>query len=228
MEKYDTPVKDVLNIPGINTLTEDEKALIENNSNIVNYNTRDVIIKQNTRTSHVMFIKSGLVKVYKEGRNEKVIILQIARPGDFIGLLSLLGDKIYHYSASSLSKSQVIFIDVGVFNEIVSNNGFFAAQLMKQISKEGLHMLDKLMNNAHKQLPGRIADVLLFFSKNIYNSNVFELPMTRRELAEFACTTKESFIRTLAEFQHDRIINLNKRRVDIISMDILQTLSRLG
>ncbi len=228
MENYTTPVKDVLNIPGFNSLTADESSLIENNSNVVSYRNGDVIIKQNTRTSHVMFIRSGLVKIYKEGRNDKVIILKIATPGGFIGLLSLFGDDTYHYNASSISNSQIIFIDVGVFNSIISKNGIFASHLMKQISMEGLYILDKLMNHAHKQLPGRIADVLLFFSKSIYSSNVFDLPLTRRELAEFAGTTKESFIRTLTEFKNDRIINLNGRQVDIISMDILETLSKLG
>lgn len=228
MEKHSTPLKDIVNIPGFKSLTADEIALIENNSNVISYRNGDVILRQNTMTSHVMFIKSGLVKVYKEGKSYKTIILKIATSGSFLGLMSLFGDKTYHYSASSISNSQIIFIDVGVFNSIISKNGVFSSHLMRQISMEGLYILDKLMNQAHKQLPGRIADVLLFFSKKIYHSNIFDLPLTRRELAEFACTTKESFIRTLTEFKNDRIINLNKRQVEIISIDILQTLSKLG
>ena len=84
------------------------------------------------------------------------------------------------------------------------------------------------MSQSHKQLPGRIADVILYFSEIIFKSHVFEFPFTRRELAELAGTTKESFIRTLAEFKNDKIIELEGSKVTINSMKIIKTLSDLG
>jgi CRP-like cAMP-binding protein len=84
------------------------------------------------------------------------------------------------------------------------------------------------MSQSHKQLPGRIADVILYFSGVIYKSEEFDFPFTRRELAELAGTTKESFIRTLAEFKNDKIIDLEGSRVKINSLRIINTLSELG
>lgn len=84
------------------------------------------------------------------------------------------------------------------------------------------------MSLSHKQLPGRIADVLLYFSEVIYGSEKFTFPFTRRELAELAGTTKESFIRTITEFKNDKIINLDGATVDIVAMKIVRTLSELG
>ena len=77
-------------------------------------------------------------------------------------------------------------------------------------------------------MPGRIAEVLLYFSENIYNETEYDFPLTRQELAELAGTTKESFIRTINEFKHDKIIELEGRRVKIISMDIIKVLNELG
>ncbi|MFP4366739.1 MAG: Crp/Fnr family transcriptional regulator [Bacteroidales bacterium] len=220
--------KSMLSIPGYNSLTDEQKELLESYSNVVSYKNGDIIFKQNTRTAHIMFIKSGLVKIFKEGRNDKVIILKLAVSGYFVGLLSVFGDDIYQYNASSVEDSDIIFIDIGVFRDIINQNGTFATHLLRQVSSEGLYIFDKLVSQYHKQLPGRIADVLLFFSEIIYQSNVFYLPLTRRELAEFAGTTKESFIRTLTEFKNDRIIKLDGKKVEIISLDIIKTLSRLG
>ena len=70
--------------------------------------------------------------------------------------------------------------------------------------------------------------MLLFFSENIYKSQSFTLPLSRRELAELTGTTKESMIRTLAEFRHDKIIKIDGKEVEIISPNIIRTLSRLG
>jgi CRP-like cAMP-binding protein len=99
---------------------------------------------------------------------------------------------------------------------------------MSIISKDGLFIFDRLMNQTHKQLPGRIAEVLLYFSEEIYGNTIFDFPLTRRELAELAGTTKESFIRTLTEFKNDRIVKLDGSHVEIISMDIVKTLCELG
>ncbi|MGC9342824.1 MAG: helix-turn-helix domain-containing protein [Bacteroidales bacterium] len=54
------------------------------------------------------------------------------------------------------------------------------------------------------------------------------LPFTRKELAEFSGTTKESFIRTLTEFKNDKIIEIDGASISIKSMDIIRTLSNLG
>ena len=228
MENISAAVNGLLSTPGFQTLTDADKELIDKFSNVVSYKNGDIIFKQNTRTSHIMFIKSGMVKIFKEGRNDKVIILKLVKSGYFIGLMSVFGDDIYQHNASSVDNSEIIFIDIGIFRELIHKNGIFAMHLLNQISAEGLFIFEKLMSQYHKQLPGRIADVLLFFSESIYQSNVYNLPLTRRELAEFAGTTKESFIRTLTEFKNDRIINLDGKKVEIISMDIIKTLSRLG
>ena len=215
-------------IPFSSYLREQDIEEILQHSNIVNYNKREVIFRQNTRTSHIMFVKSGLIKIFKEGRNNKYIILRIAVPDDFLGLMSIYGGDTHQYSASAIQQSEICFIDIDVFNRILKTNGEFAIRIIKIISNDGLFIFERLMSQSHKQLPGRIADVILYFSEILFKSNEFEFPFTRRELAELAGTTKESFIRTLAEFKHDKIINLEGARVTINSMNIIKTLSLLG
>ena len=73
-----------------------------------------------------------------------------------------------------------------------------------------------------------MAAVILYFSEIIFKQQVFDFPLTRRELAELAGTTKESFIRTLAEFKNDKIIDLEGSRVSINSMKIIRTLNEKG
>jgi CRP-like cAMP-binding protein len=221
--KYDDLV-----IPHSKNLKESELHDIINNSNVVQYNKKEIIFRQNTRTSHVMFIKSGMVKIFKEGRNGKFIILKIAVSNDFLGLLSIFGSDTHQYSASAVQPTEICIVDRAVFNKIIHNNGDYSARIIHKICNDGLFIFNRLMSQSHKQLPGRIADVILYFAESIYHSETFEFPFTRRELAELAGTTKESFIRTLAEFRHDKIIDLDGSNVKINSMKIVKTLSELG
>ena len=215
-------------MPYSQLLTRDQVELLQRNSNVVSYSRKDIVFRQNSRTSHIMLMASGLVKIFKEGRNERTVLLKLASQGEYIGLLSVMGDQIHQYSATVVENADICFIDINAFRNVLMDNGKFSLRLMSLISQEGLFIFNRLMKQTHKQLPGRIADVLLYFAVQIYGQTRFDFPLTRRELAELAGTTKESFIRTLTEFKNDKIISLDGRRVEIISMDIVKALSELG
>jgi CRP/FNR family transcriptional regulator, polysaccharide utilization system transcription regulator len=201
---------------------------IRKNTQVASYQRREVIFRQNTPTSHITYIISGLVKIYKEGRNRRTFILKIATPGDCIGLMSDFGHSTHQYSASAIQDTEIGYINRNVFNEVLKTNNALAMSVIRKLSVDGLFIFDRLIGQSQKQLPGRIADVILYFADVIYKREDFEFPLTRRELAELAGTTKESFIRTLTEFKNDKIISLENTRVSIKSMKIIRTLSELG
>ncbi len=215
-------------IPFENILNEEEIERIKSHSNVVNYLKNDVIFKQNTRTSHVMYILSGLIKIYRESKNNKTKIIKLGISGEFLGLNSVFGEETFSYSSAALEKTVVYIIDRSVFENVISNNGQYAHEILKTITSENLGIFKRLISQSQKQLPGRIADIIMYFSEKIYHSHNFDFPLTRTELAELAGTTKESLIRTLTEFKNDKIIELDGKKVNIKSYDIIKTLSRLG
>jgi len=209
-------------------LNDSEKNLLNLNSNLVEYSKRDTIIKQSSRASHIIYINSGLVKISKEVRKGKNLMLNIEGPNNFIGISSYFAGESNNYSITALEPTVVSFIDTIVFKEIINKNGAFGLELITQISRNDNTMIDKLSSLLYKQLPGRVADIIIYFSENIYKNNTFTFPLTRQELAELAGTTKESIIRTLSEFKHDKIIDIERNTVTVLSPKIIHTLSRLG
>jgi CRP/FNR family transcriptional regulator len=227
MDKYNK-ANDLGELSFFDLLDEEQRTRLERNLSIVKYKKKDVIFRQGTRAYDVMFVKSGLIKVYKEGRNDRILILKVAKKDDYIGLLSVFSEKLHHYSAAALSDCVLYHIDFTTFKSVMLENGKFSFNFQKLLSFDGLYMIEKLFGQSYKQLPGRVADVLLYFSEEIFHSRDFTFPFTRKELAEFSGTTKESFIRTLTEFKNDRIIEIDGASISIKSMDIIRTLSNLG
>lgn len=217
-----------LGIPQEELLTKEDLNELKQILNLVAFHNREVIFRQQTPASHVLFVKSGLVKIYKEGRYKRNFILKIAAPGEFIGLMSVFGSTMNQFSASAIESAEIGYIEKKSFVSVMQKNAGFSNEVIRFISDEGLFIFERLIGQSHKQLPGRIADVILYFSDKIYKKNEFEFPFTRRELAELAGTTKESFIRTLSEFKNDKIISLDGSKVIIKSMKIIRTLSELG
>lgn len=220
---------DIINTNSLSPLLKEfERKILDLNSNLVEYSKHDTIIKQNSRASHLIYINSGLVKVSKEVRKEKNLILDIQGPNNFIGISNVFGSDNYNYSITAIEPTVVSFIDTKILKENLVNSGALGLEFISLISKYNVLMTDKFSNLIYKQLPGRVADIIIYFSENIYKSNTFTFPLTRQELAELAGTTKESVIRTLSEFKHDKIIDFERNTVTILSPKIIHTLSRLG
>lgn len=215
-------------IPDFNLLGKQEIELINSNAKTVSFNAKDVIFKRDTPSSHLMFINKGMVKVFKTDKNNKTIILQILLEQNFLGLISIFSTDYHAFSAVAIEPTDIVYVDLNVLKSVLYVNGMFATKFIELVSLNGLNSFFKLDNFIRKQLPGRVADVLLYFSQEVYKNNSFKFPLTRKELAEFAGTTKESFIRTLSEFKNDKIIGIDGKNITINSLEIVKTLSKLG
>lgn len=215
-------------LPVNQLLTKDQQAIIMENINIVNYNRKDTIVKQHSVSNHVYYIIKGTIKVSSEQRKGKNLVLKIDTTGSFVGLISLLGSDSYNFTLTAIENCTLAQIPIASLKSVMLLNNRFAIEIIQLISRHSLFLINRLSGLLYKQLPGRVADLILYFADDIYCNNEFEFPVNRTELAEFCGTTKESLIRTLSEFNHDRIIELERNRIKIVSYDILKTLSRLG
>jgi CRP/FNR family transcriptional regulator len=215
-------------LPTFGELTDEQISAINSNSFVVQYKKNETILKQNIPVSHLVYVKSGLVKVFKESTGGKIHILKILPSNNFIGLLSVFSGQLNNYSVASIENCEIVFTNIVTVKNVIKENGSFALHLMKLISDYGLLIFDKLINVSQKQIPGRIAETLIFFSQEIYKNDTFELPLSRQELAELVVTTKENISRTLSEFKNDRLIDFDGRKIIIKSRDNIEFLSRIG
>lgn len=224
--KKDSPFIQFL--PFQHLITEDQKEKIVQSSFLEEYSRKEIIFSQGVNIDNIAFVLSGLVKISRELRKGKNIILRIAQPGTILGLSSVFTDEVFNYTASAIENVLIGYVNRKVFSDIVKDNGAFGFEITKQMGLDNAYITNRLSSLLYKQLPGRVSDIILYFAQDIYKSNTFNIPLTRQELAELAGTTKESLIRTLSEFNHDKIISLNRNTLSIISLNIIQTLSRLG
>jgi CRP-like cAMP-binding protein len=215
-------------LPTYDVLNADQISALNENSFVVQHRKGEQIFKQDQPISHLMFIRSGLIKLYREVSTERSVILKISGPGSYIGMFSAFYGSRYQRSATALEDSETIYINMGVMRQVLSENGKYSLRILNEMSSEGIYLIDRMINFSQKQIPGRIAEILLFFSHEVYRTNNFVLPLSRQELADLVSSTKESISRTLTEFRNDRLIDIDDRKVELKSMDLLEILSRIG
>jgi CRP-like cAMP-binding protein len=215
-------------LPTYGELTKQQIAFINKNSYAVHHRIGEIIFMQERPVSHLTFVRSGLLKLYKEIDGGREIILSVIPAEQYIGITSVFYNNLYPYSASSIEEGELIFTSASAIREVAAENGKYALNLMTVLSSQVVYFVERMITLTKKQVPGRIAEVLLFFSKNIYKSNAFTLPLSRNEIAYYVQTTKESVSRTLAEFRNDRIIELDDKNVVLKSLDLLEILNKIG
>jgi CRP-like cAMP-binding protein len=201
--------------------------LMGNHCAEVVFDKGDIIFKQNSLSSNVVYVKQGLVKIHMLGPIKEKI-LRISKAPAYLCLPSNFGDKLSHFSATALEQSTVCFIDANVFQQLISLNGDFAYQLILDLSRTELQHFLSCTNQSQKQTNGRCADALLFFAGEIYENTNFHLPISRNELADFIGTSRENMSRVLADFHEAGIIKMKSREISILKEDLLRQISSKG
>lgn len=175
-----------------------------------------------------MYLQNGLVKLYKTETNSREHIISIAKPRDFIGLLSIFSNNQHIYSITAIEDSIVCFVDLELIKKFIRTNGIFALDFFEKISKVSDSVIKTRIDINTRQLRGRIAYILLFFSQHIYNSNVFSLPISRKEVAELIDMSTENVIRVLSEFRKDKLIQIEGKQIEILDIHKLEKIYELG
>lgn len=214
--------------PIFNKLSEEELHLLNKNRFEAQYKAGETIFKQGTAMTHLMSFRSGMAKVYIEGINNRNLIIQFLVPTNLVGGPGFKTDNRYHYTVVVIEDAEACFINIQDFEEILSNNNEFAVDLVIKNNNQSIYNFNRFISLTQKQMPGRIADALLYIANDIYKSDNFVTKISRQDIADLTAMTKESAIRILKQFKDDRIIELEGNHFKILNPEELNRISRTG
>ncbi|MFH0867431.1 MAG: Crp/Fnr family transcriptional regulator [Bacteroidota bacterium] len=192
------------------------------------YKKGETIIEEGTAIENFVYLKDGLVKLYKRIDNTKSQIISVAKPFDFISLLSVFSNTTYNFSVSALEDSTACIVDLKLIKDIIRKNGNFALDIIEKMNVASDSIIQSYLDRNRKNLRGRIAYILLYFSDEIYKQEKFEIPVSRKEIAELIEMTTENVIRVMSEFRRDKIIQINGKEITILNKDMLQKICNAG
>lgn len=209
-------------------LTPEETALLEANSVKIKYRKREMICKQGSFVSHVMYMEEGLAKVFIEsGKNS--LVLKIIPSCSMLGLTSVSEDiNTYQYSAMAYVDSRVRLIDINIFKQLLKSNADFAKEVIDILSANSVQIYGRFFCMTHKQAYGRLADIILCLSDRVFRQAEFSLPLTRKDLAELSGMSSETVIRMLKKFSDDGLIRMDGKILRVVDFDRLRRISELG
>lgn len=188
----------------------------------------EIINHEGEKITDFKYLKNGLVKLYRRTSTGEEQVITITRPFEFVSNMSIFSEERYKYSVAAVEDSVVCVVKLDFIKELFLKNGAFAMGLVTKISKINDKIIMQTLDIRQKNLIGRVAYVLLYFTKDIYNSMVFDLPVSRKEIADYIGMSTANVIRTLSDFKKDGIIKVFGKTIEIVDINKLEIISKRG
>ena len=214
--------------PLFSLLSFEELQLVDANKINVQFKVGETIRKQGTFMSHVLSVNSGLAKLYLEGIEGRSAILRIVKPTNFIGGPGIYFDQMHHFTITALLDTSVCFIDLQVFKKILRGNQSFAEEFLKDFSHHVIAVYNRLIQLTQKQMPGRMADALLYLYDEIFLQIKFPMILSRFDMSELSAMSKESAVKVLRDFHKEGLIRISDHDIELYDVEALRKISRIG
>jgi CRP-like cAMP-binding protein len=202
------------------------------NMQLENYETeqlpkKTLIYQEGKRSKYLYYLKTGKVKAYRLHEDGKDYITNLYTAGDFIGYLPLLEDGNYKDSASVLENAEIVLIPKEDFLSVVFRDERIAAKFIKIVAQNVQDKEDRLLSLAYSSLRKRVAGALIdIYSKfTKEGSSGQPLDISREDIAHYVGTATESLIRTLSDFNAEKLLEIKEGTIRIQDINKLKNLA---
>ena len=209
-------------------VSEEDFQLLYHSTIQLKYKKGENILKQGSQFSHIVFLSKGIVKFNYENEFGKNFILTIVNSPKLIGGINVFNDATNMFSIVAIEESVACLIDINVLKNLALKNSLLTMKLIEYASSTFKDSILNFISLAHKQVNGRVADLIIYLSEKVYKEKDFAMTLTRKELAEFAGCSQENIIHTLRRFHKEGVINTNGKRNKILDNKRLLEISKLG
>jgi CRP/FNR family transcriptional regulator len=211
-------------------ISPDEIRTLNEYSNLITMSKGEVIFKEGETPTGLYSIVKGKIKVYRTGAEGKEQIVRLSNKGDLVGYRAMIGDDEYRNGAACLEETRLCFIPKDIVMRVVDNNTILHKRIIHLLSEDLRFAEQKIKELAQKPVRERVADALLQL-KDKYgyekDESTINISMSREELANLVGTATETLIRILSDFKKDRIIDLEHRKIKILSLTNLEKTAHL-
>lgn len=179
------------------------------------YKKGQTIFMEGDAAHNLYLVNKGTIKLYQTTESGKELLTGLFSSGEFIGQLSLLGDKsTYIETATVVENAEVYKIPKEDFFKLLYQNKDISRKFIKIVSNDLINIQEQLIDIAFSPVRQRAAKTLLDLDKKKVLSDPENpgINIAREDLASMIGTATETAIRMLTEFKKEGLIATASRR----------------
>ncbi len=185
------------------------------------------IYSEGDAASNLFFVVSGKIKIFKTNESGKEYIVTIHKPGEFFGYTAILDNSgLEKQSAMAIEDSEIALIPKQDFYSLLYSNRAVSMKFIRFISNNVIENEEKLLKLAYNSARKKVADTLLFLSRQFQSEGKMEhgLHINRENLSAIAGISPESISRNLADFREEGLIESENGIIQILNYKKLEML----
>jgi CRP-like cAMP-binding protein len=200
--------------------------LVNENKKVIKRRSGQTIIYVGTHITSLYFVYEGKLKVVADGLFGKQQIKRLAKTGDIIGFRELDGNHISPSSVYAIEDSTICSVDRGFFMDLLKANPNMMLEtimlLARELRKSEWRMKSLVLMSARE----KISYSLLYMNEvfGALSGGELDVKLTRQEIGEIACTSREEVSRTLSEFEKDGIISTVGKNICLLNPQDLKNI----
>jgi CRP-like cAMP-binding protein len=186
--------------------------VIEKVKAVCHYKAGQIIFRQGQDPLGLFAVQTGLVKLEVNSLAGHAHTLRILGPGGVVGYRSLFARESYKANAVAIEDTSLCYIPKTELFQVFVEHPEAILNFMQVICKDLRSAEEKWLDQMDKEASERIAEAILFLQDQFIDQK-----WTRKEIAQWAGTTPETVMRTLAQFEKDGLIDQAGRRIIILN-----------
>lgn len=186
----------------------------------------ETILLEGDSFGAVRLMASGAVSLYRTSYQGKEHILRIVRSGEAFHDIAVFDGCVSLFSARALAPSVLYTIFRGDLQRLMLACPQLAVNVVGLLAQEARHYVSLVEDMSFRDIPGRLAKVLLKYLVSPDDSDPIRL--TQQDMAAMTGTVREMVARSLKTMEDQGIIRLNRRKISITRVDALRELADIG
>jgi CRP-like cAMP-binding protein len=189
----------------------------------------EVVHRAGDPADWLLVVATGRVKLTRPAVDGTEVLVDLARPGDVVGMLTQLGESAYPETATALTTTCLLRFGAEDFREVLRRHPEVALAALDATAARLTEARAALRAVAAGTSEQRVAATLVRLADRVgvprREGLLLDVPLTRADLAAMAGTTTETVSRVLSRWRADGLITSGRAWVALVDREAIAGLA---
>ena len=221
---------DYRSIPLFSELEPTEVRSVLAEARVKNFARGAIIFHDGDAYTGFYIVLSGQVKVYKDSRDGKQLVLHVLRPNALLAEVPMFEGGRYPANAIAMERSSLLFLPKDHFLDCLDSSPQLMRKILVGCAKKIRMLTEKLENLTLHDVTGRLARLIVreivVAGRTTLSQPFVKLTVPKAVIASQLGTVRETFSRSFKKLQEDEVIKVKGQTVTVLDYARLRDIAQ--
>lgn len=176
------------------------------------YSNGEIICREEDISDYLYIIETGLVKLFKIGKNGNEYIFRLLKEGEFFGELVLFENEVLHSSAEAVEDCTICIIAKKDLEGLIKHSADLSYSLLSAVTsllnKAEIQRESLVLEDAMEKTVRLLQELAKENGTESKEGILINLPLSRAGLASLIGISNETLSRKLTELQDEKVLEI--------------------